>query len=134
MSKIEEMLENTSSIAVIGIKNDDAEVAYKVPYYMQTHGYKIYPVNPKFAGENILGEPVYEKVNHIVDVIDMVNVFRKPEYLIEHAEEILQMKPLPQYVWFQLGIYNDLAADMLHRNGIKVIQNRCIMVEHANLE
>ncbi|MCC7158379.1 MAG: CoA-binding protein [Ignavibacteria bacterium] len=128
-----EMLENTKSIAVIGIKNDETEIAYKVPFYMQKHGYRIYPVNPKFAEANILGEHVYDKVNHIIDVIDMVNVFRKPEYLVVHAEEILQMKTLPQYVWFQLGIYNDSAAEMLKNNGIKVIQNRCIMVEHANL-
>ncbi len=134
MDKIKEMLENTKSIAVIGLKNDETEISYKVTMYMQEQGFKIYPVNPKFEGETILKEVVFEKVNHIIDVIDMVNIFRKPEFLAEHAIEILQMKPLPKFVWFQLGIYNDVAAEMLKNNGIKVIQNRCIMVEHVNMK
>ncbi len=130
---IPEMLKNSKTIAVIGIKDDETEVAFKVPYYMYQHGYKIYPVNPKLAGKKLLGEEVSEKVTDIKEAVDMVNIFRRPEFLVEHANEILQMKRLPKYVWFQLGIYNDEAAKMLEEKGIQVIQNRCIMVEHANL-
>ena len=133
MTLIEEMLKNTDSIAVIGAKDDQWETAYKVPYYMYKHGFRIFPVNPKFAGKELFGEAAVDKVNHLIDVIDMVNIFRKPEYLEEHALEILQMNPLPKYVWFQLGIYNDTARKMLEEKGIKVVQNRCIMVEHANM-
>jgi predicted CoA-binding protein len=61
----------------------------------------------------------------------MVLIFRRGEYIDAHALEILQMQPKPKYAWFQLGIYNDNAAKLLNENGIKVIQNRCIMVEHA---
>ena len=127
------MLKNTNSIAVIGAKDKEWETAYKVPYYMMLHGYRIFAVNPKLEGKELFGETVIDKVNHIIDVIDLVNIFRKPEYLPDHALEILQMDPLPKYVWFQLGIYNDTAAKMLEEKGIKVVQNRCIMVEHANL-
>jgi hypothetical protein len=133
MKIIEEMLKNTGSIAVIGAKDAERETAYKVPFYMYKHGFRIFPVNPKLAGKELFGEAAVEKVNHLIDVIDMVNIFRKPEYLDEHALEILQMNPLPKYVWFQLGIYNDVAAKMLEEKGIKVVQNRCIMVEHANM-
>lgn len=134
MTIIEEMLKNTESIAVIGAKDDEWETAYKVPYYMYKHGYRIFPVNPKLAGKKLFGEAAVDKANHLFDVIDMVNIFRKPDYLEEHALEILQMTPLPKYVWFQLGIYNDTAAKMIEGKGIKVVQNRCIMVEHANME
>lgn len=134
MKLTEEMLKNTKSIAVIGIKEDEWETAYKVPYYMSVHGYRIFPVNPKLKGKVLFDEEVKDKVNHLIDPIDMVNIFRRPEYLEEHALEILQMQPLPKYVWFQLGIYNDNAAKMLEEKGIKVVQNRCIMVEHANME
>lgn len=133
MDLTEEMLKNTKTIAVIGLKNDETQPAYKVPYYMQKYGYKIYPVNPKYADKEILNESVYAKVTDIKDKIDLVNIFRRPDYLKGHAEEILQMNPLPEYVWFQLGIYNNEAAKMLEDKGIKVMQNRCIMVEHTKL-
>ncbi|MCI0448797.1 MAG: CoA-binding protein [Chlorobi bacterium] len=133
MDLTREILENSKSIAVIGLKNDESVPAYKVPYYMQKHGYKIYPVNPKLEGKKVLGENSYNIVTEIKDKIDVVNIFRKPEYLISHAKEILQMDSLPKYVWFQLGIYNDEAAKILKEKGIKVVQNRCIMVEHTKL-
>lgn len=133
MSLIEEILKNTKSIAVIGLKDDESAAAYKVPLYMQKSGFKVYPVNPKLAGKKIIGESAYAKVTDINDDIDLVNIFRKPEFLLDHAREILQMNPLPQYVWFQLGIYNDEAAKLLEEKGIKVVQNRCIMVEHSKL-
>jgi uncharacterized protein len=130
---IPEILQNSKNIAVIGIKDDETEVAFKVPYYMHANGYKIFPVNPKHAGKKILDTMVNGKVTDINETVDIVNIFRKPEFLVEHAKEILQMDPLPKYVWFQLGIYNDEAAKMLEKKGIRVVQNRCIMVEHANL-
>jgi predicted CoA-binding protein len=133
MDLIEEMLKNSKTIAVIGLKDDETGAAYKIPYYMQQQGYKIYPVNPKHAGKKILGETVYASVNDIKEKIDLVDIFRKPDFLVEHAREILKMNPLPKYVWFQLGIYNDDAAKMLEEKGIKVVQNRCIMVEHSRI-
>jgi len=130
---IPEILKNSKNIAVIGIKDDEPEVAFKVPYYMHANGYKIFPVNPKLIGKKVLDMEAIEKVTNINEAIDIVNIFRKPEFLVKHAKEILQMDPLPKYVWFQLGIYNDEAAKMLEEKGIRVVQNRCIMVEHANL-
>lgn len=133
MSLIKEILDNSTTIAVIGIKDDETATAYKIPDYMYNHGYKIFPVNPKLEGRELFGEAALEKVNLIIDPVDIVNIFRKPEYLVGHATEILAMNPLPKCVWFQLGIVNDEAAKMLKEKGIKVVQNRCIMVEHANL-
>lgn len=134
MTLIEEMLQNTKTIAVIGAKKDEWEYAYKVPFYMQQHDYMIFPVNPKLEGTELFGQRVIDKVNRLIDPIDMVLIFRRPEFLDQHTLEILQMAPEPKYVWFQLGIYNDNAAKLLEEKGIKVVQNRCIMVEHANMQ
>jgi predicted CoA-binding protein len=133
MEKINEMLENTKTIAVIGMKSDEFEEAYKIPLYMKEQGYKIFAVNPTRSGKEIWDTVFYEKLSDIKENIDMVNIFRRPEYLVEHAKEILRLNPLPKYVWFQLGIYNDEAAKLLDDAGIKVVQNRCIMVEHVRL-
>ena len=70
----------------------------------------------------------------IEDKIDLVEIFRRSELLLEHAEEILKMTPLPKYVWFQSGIYNDEAAKMLEEKGIDVIQDKCMMVEHRRFK
>ncbi|MCX7878951.1 MAG: CoA-binding protein [Ignavibacteria bacterium] len=127
---IKELLTKSHSIAVIGIKPDESSAAYKIPHYMQSNGYKIFPVNPKYTGSEILDEDVYSTVSEIGEPVDIVNIFRKPEYLLQHAEEILSMNKLPKYVWFQLGIRNDEAASLLENSGIHVVQNRCIMVEY----
>lgn len=127
---INEIFQSSHSIAVIGIKPNIHQIAYKVPAYMKDNSYKIIPINPKFRGQEILGGYVYGSITEVTEMIDVVNIFRKPEYLTMHAQEIISMKSLPRYVWFQLGIRNDEAAQILERSGIKVIQNRCIMVEH----
>ena len=134
MSAIKEILENTKTIAVIGMKDDTFETAYKVPFYMHEQGYRIYPVNPMRTGKSVLDEEFYDKVTGIKAQIDLVNIFRRPEFITGHVKEILSMNPLPKYVWFQLGIYNDDAAKELEKHGIEVVQNRCIMVEHSKLD
>jgi len=129
--KVLEMLKNSKTIAVIGMKDNAAETAYRIPHYMSKHGYKIYPVNPKNKGKEVFGEVFVSKVSDLKIPIDLVDVFRRPEYLTGHAMEILNMNPPPKYVWFQLGISNDEAARMLEEKGIEVIQDECIMVEHS---
>jgi hypothetical protein len=126
-----DLLKQTKSIAVLGIKTEaqGAQPAYYVPRYMQTAGYKIIPV-PVYYPEatEILGEKVYRKLADVPEPIDMVNVFRRPADIPAHVEDILQARP--KSVWFQLGIRNDQAARTFAENGIKVVQDLCLMVEH----
>ena len=129
--KVLEMLKNSKTIAVIGMKDNEVETAYRIPYYMSKHGYKIYPVNPKNQGKKALGEAFAARVDDLKVPVDLVDIFRRSEFLAGHAKEILNMNPLPKYVWFQLGIINDEAAAMLEEKGIKVIQDKCIMIEHS---
>lgn len=130
MDLIKEILDNTKTIAVIGMKDDINHDAYRIPLYMTQHGFEIFPVNPVKKGRHALGKIFVEKVSDITEKIDLVDIFRRPEFIPAHVEEILSMNPLPKYVWFQLGIINDDAAAELEKNGIKVVQDKCLMVEH----
>ena len=116
------------------MKDTANEDAYSVPVHMSKAGYKIYPVNPVKLGKSVLGEPFVGKVTDIKDKIDLVNIFRRPEFIPQHVKEILAMELKPKYVWFQLGIENDEAANELEKAGIKVIQNACLLVEHKALK
>jgi hypothetical protein len=95
-------------------------------------GYDIVPV-PVYYPEvtEILGRKVYRAVSAIPDPVDMVNVFRRPPDIPPHVPDILVSRPL--VVWFQLGIVNDEAAESLARAGIRVVQDRCLLVEHQRL-
>lgn len=133
-AEIRELLRQTKRIAVLGIKPEShaGQPAFYVPKYMQDAGYEIIPV-PVYYPEvtEILGEKVYRDLNEIPGEVDMVNVFRRSNDVAGHIEEILRKKPLS--VWLQLGIWNDEAAEAWAKEGIKVVQNLCLMVEHRAL-
>ncbi len=133
-SQIRELLQQTKTIAVLGIKPEShsGQPAFYVPKYLAQAGYEIIPV-PVYYPEitEILDKPVHRKLTEIDEQIDLVNIFRKPSDVRMHVEEILASKP--KAVWMQLGISNDEAAERLAQAGIKVIQDLCIMVEHRTL-
>lgn len=129
--QLREILRDAKNIAVVGIKGDESADAYKVPKYLQEHGVNIIPVNPKV--DRILGRPAFASLADVDVPVDLVNLFRAPENIPEHVNEILAMKKLPKVVWMQLGIYNGQAASELRAAGIQVIQDRCIMVDHRRL-
>lgn len=132
--EIKELLQETKTIAVVGIKTEEKafQPAFYVPQYMQRAGVKIIPV-PVYYPEvtEILGEKVYRNLIDIPEDLDMVNLFRRSEDVPKHTEDILAKKP--KSVWMQLGIYNDEVAQILAKEGIKVVQNLCLMVEHRAL-
>jgi predicted CoA-binding protein len=127
-SEQREILSKCRSIAVLGIKANPASDAFRVPKYMQDHGYRVIPVNPKV--ESVLGERAFARLVDIDEPVDLVNIFRAVEHLPTHAEEILAMSPRPTAVWMQLGIHHGPTAAKLRAAGITVVQDRCIMVEH----
>lgn len=128
------LLTDTRTIAVLGIKTEaqSGQPAFYVASYLQSAGFEVIPV-PVYFPEvtQILGRPVYRRIADIPDAVDMVNVFRRPEDVPPHVDDILAKKP--KSVWMQLGIRNDAAAEKLARAGIKVVQNRCLMVDHQRL-
>ena len=126
---IRALLERTKRIAVLGIKTPETgQPAYYVAEYAKRAGYDIVPV-PVYYPEvtEILGEPVYRSLAAIPGDIDMVDVFRRARDIDAHVDDILAKRPAS--VWFQLGIRNDAVAERLAREGIDVVQDRCLLVE-----
>ncbi len=130
---IRRVLERTRRIAVLGIKTPETyQPAFYVPEYAAQAGYDVIPVPVYYPDvTEILGKPVYRRLAEVPGAIDMVNVFRRPNDIPPHVDDILAAKP--KSVWFQLGIRNDEAARRLAEAGIKVVQDRCLMVEEGRL-
>ena len=131
-AEIRELLQNTKNIAVIGIKMETFQPAYYVPQYMQAAVFKIVPVPVYYPdATEILGEKVYRRLTDIPQDIDLVNVFRRSNDVPKHTDDILAKRP--KAVWMQSGIYNNEVAETLAKEGIKVVQDLCLMVEHRAL-
>ena len=130
---IRRILAATHRIAVLGIKTSESgQPAYYVPEYAHSAGYEIIPVPVYYPNvTEILGSQVYRKVADVPGEVDMVNVFRRPQDIPQHVDDILAKKP--NTVWFQAGIRNDEAAEKFARAGIDVIQDHCLMVELRSL-
>jgi len=128
--ELKELLQSTRTIAVLGIKAGEHEDAFRVPRYMQRQGFAIRPVSPKL--DVVLGERAVASVGALASPVDMINVFRAPANIPAHVDEILAMKQPPKSVWLQLGIAHPATAK-LEAAGIAVVEDRCLMVEHARL-
>jgi predicted CoA-binding protein len=120
-------------VVVLGAKAGVNEPAHYVPAYLASHGYRVLPVNPTLSGRSLFGAPVVPTLADITERADVIEIFRRPEFLPGHAREILALSLRPDTVWFQLGIRHDGAAEMLARAGIRVVQDRCMMPEHQRL-
>jgi uncharacterized protein len=132
-ARIVEILRATRRIAVLGIKTrESGQPAFYVPLDAQRRGYEIVPVPVYYPDvTEILGEPVYRSVSAIPERVDMVNVFRRPKDIPAHVDDIIAARP--RFVWFQLGIRSDEAAERLARAGIEVVQDRCLSIEFGRL-
>jgi hypothetical protein len=127
------ILRAAKTIAVVGAKAGAGEPAYYVPAYLARQGYRIRPVNPTITGRRLFDVPVVATLGDLDELADVIEIFRRPQYLPGHAAEILALPWRPAAVWFQLGIRNDEAAERLARAGIRVVQDRCMMPEHRRL-
>lgn len=132
-ARLRELLGNSPTVAVLGVHREPEKAAYYVPEYLHDEGYRILGVNPQFVGETLFGNPVRATLAELGEPVDIVDVFRKPELIPQHVDDILAMSPRPKIVWFQLGIKNDDAAKILEAAGITVVQNRCTLADHQRL-
>ncbi|HEM4565297.1 TPA: CoA-binding protein [Streptococcus suis] len=126
-------LKNAKTIAVVGLSSREETAAYRVSKLMQEAGYKIIPVNPKAAGGTILGELVYSSLAEIDQPIDIVDVFRRSEFLPEVAQEFIQSNA--KVFWAQLGLESQEAEKLLRqadRNDI--VMNKCIKIEYLEMK
>jgi predicted CoA-binding protein len=125
------LLLRTRSIAVVGIKAGEADDAFRVPRYMQAQGCRIVPVNPKL--EQVLGERALRSLAELPGPVDLIDVFRAPRHIPGLTDEILALPWRPQAVWLQEGIAHAASAARLTAAGIAVVQDRCLMTDHARL-
>lgn len=131
---VAEVLRDATRIAVLGIKTEAqaGQPAFYVPEYLQNAGYEVIPVPVYYPDvTEILGQPVYRSLSEVPGRVDLVNVFRRSKDVPPHVDDILEARP--RAVWLQSGIRNDDAAQRLAEAGIRVVQDRCAMVEHRRL-
>ncbi len=128
---IRDIVRDSKRVAVLGMKPEDhsGQPAFYVPKYLADAGVDVVPV-PVYYPEvtTILGRPVFRKLADIPGEIDLIDVFRRPKDIDQHVDDMIAKKP--KVVWFQSGITNEDAAERLARAGIKVVQSRCLMVDH----
>lgn len=130
---LKRILEETRTIAVLGASAEPTRAGHYVAEYLRRVGYRVVPVNPSHAGEQLFGETVRASLADIDEPIDMIDVFRRPAAVLDHVDEILGIVPRPSVVWLQLGVRNDEAARRLVEAGIDVVQDRCTLAEHRAL-
>lgn len=133
-AQVRDLVLLSKRIAVLGIKTEAqaSQPAFYVPQYLVSAGFDVVPV-PVYYPEvtEILGRKVFRKLTEIPAEIDLVDVFRRPHDIEGHLDDLLAKKP--KAVWFQSGIRNDAVAERLAKADIKVVQDRCLMVEHRRL-
>jgi uncharacterized protein len=123
---IADILQRAKTIAVVGLSNSPLRPSHGVSAYMQMQGYKIIPVNPNIHGA--LGEKAYARLLEVPEKIDIVNVFRRPEFVDEIVEDAIHLK-IPA-IWMQESVVNKGAAEKARKAGIFVVMDQCILKEH----
>jgi hypothetical protein len=123
---ITDLLTRVKTIAVVGLSNNPLRPSHGVAAYMQTQGYRIIPVNPTIRGA--LGEKSYASLLDVPEKIDIVNVFRRPEYVEEIVDQAIKLK-VPA-IWMQESVINERAAEKARQAGIFVVMDQCILKEH----
>jgi hypothetical protein len=138
MRTIEQILRAARTVAVVGLSNKPERASLEVATYLQQQGYRIIPVNPAYAGQEILGETVYATLQEAADAlapsgthIDVVDCFRKSEEIPPLAKDAIDVRA--GCLWMQLGIENRAAADLARAAGLEVVMNHCIKIEHRVL-
>jgi uncharacterized protein len=123
---VRDLLSNVKTIAVVGLSDSPMRPSHVVSAYMQAQGYRIIPVNPQIG--EALGEKSYPSLLEVPEEIDLVDVFRRPEFLDEIVEQAMQLK-IPA-IWLQEDVINERAAERARKAGMFVVMDRCILKEH----
>jgi uncharacterized protein len=130
-SIIEKCLKESQSVALVGASPKPELASNEIMNYLMKNNYKVYPINPKYKGQLILGQLVYPDIISIPESIDMVDVFRPSPEAVEITKQAIEKKVT--YIWLQLGIENEEAKKIAEANGITMIMNRCTLIEHKKL-
>jgi predicted CoA-binding protein len=128
MPDIKEILDKNKTIAMVGVSKDPKKPSTIVMKYMQEYGFKVIPVNPRAKGDKILGEEVFEKITDIKEKIEIVDVFRPSKEVYAIAEDAVKIGA--KVLWLQLGIRDEKAKELVEKNDIDYVDNKCTKMEY----
>jgi len=131
ISTLRRILQDNRVLAVVGLSADWFRPSYFAAKYMQAHGYRIIPVNPRYVGQTVLGERCYASLQDIPDKVDLVDVFRRSEDVMPIAEAAIAIGA--SVLWQQIGVTNADAAAAARKAGLEAVMDRCVKIEHARL-
>ncbi len=131
-SYLRNVLERTETIAMVGASRKPHRASHRVGNFLVSKGYRVIPVNPGQVGNELFGEPVVASLADIREPVDMVDIFRRSEYVGPIVDQVLQMDGV-QTIWMQLGIVNDEAAAKAKAAGLDVVMDRCPAIEYPRL-
>ncbi len=129
IEQIKNVLQRSKTIAVVGLSSNPMRASYGVSAYMQEQGYRIIPVNPQ--EEFVLGEKAYASLLDVPEKVDIVNVFRRPEFVPEVVDQAIQMKA--PAIWMQEDVIHEQAAEKARQAGVFVVMDKCILKEHRKI-
>jgi predicted CoA-binding protein len=132
---LRKVLTQSKVIACVGFSPKERRPSHRVSRYLQEQGFRVVPVNPRHAGEVVLGEEIVASLGDIAPEIDvdMVDIFRRSEEVLPVVEDALARFPNLAFIWMQIGVENSEAAELAQARGVTVIQNRCPKIEYARL-
>lgn len=131
ISTLRRILSENHVIAIVGLSADWFRPSYFAAKYMQEHGYRVIPVNPRYAGQKLLGETCYASLKDIPDKVDLVDVFRKTEDVMPIAKDAIAIGA--RTLWQQIGVKNATAAELARKAGLAAVMDHCVKIEHARL-
>lgn len=131
IDSLRRILARSRTIAVVGLSADWFRPSYFAAKYMQEHGYRVIPVNPRYAGSDVLGERCYATLSEIPEKVDIVDVFRRASEVPPIADEAVRIGA--RVLWQQLGVQNETAAARARAAGLESVMNRCVKIEHGRL-
>lgn len=127
------VLRDVKTIAMVGASAKPVRASYMVARYLGLKGYRVIPVNPGLAGQELLGEVVYPDLKSIPDLVDMVDIFRAPDFVPAIVDEALERWPELKVIWMQIGVTHAEAAAKAEARGVTVVQDSCPKIEHQRL-
>jgi uncharacterized protein len=127
------ILNAVRTIAVVGVSANASRPSYFAFKYLLERGYRVIPINPELAGQELLGRTAYATLLDVPEQVDMLDLFRASQHVLPIVMQALQMQPRPRVIWMQLGVRNDEAAELAEASGLKVVMNRCPKIEYSRL-
>lgn len=131
LAELAARLAQVKTIAILGAKDVPGRPVDRVGRYLIGRGFTVFPVHP--VRRNVWELPTYARLADIPEPVDLVDVFRAPQFCAEHARECLELQPVPGMFWMQSGISNSEARNLLQAAGVFVVEDSCLMIEHQHL-